>query len=87
MSPAIKLGSFDRIKSSFHLNGMLICYKAIDSKGEDGLSETAKTVMIKSIHYVTLVGLFILIIPAGLNPVFLCGNDFVWHQYWSEHHR
>ncbi|KAJ0074058.1 hypothetical protein DBB48_001325 [Bacillus altitudinis] len=34
------------------------------------MSETAKTVMIKSIHYVTLVGLFILIIPAGLNPVF-----------------
>ncbi|KML19921.1 hypothetical protein VK97_01330 [Bacillus sp. LK10] len=34
------------------------------------MSETAKTVMIKSIHYMTLVGLFILIIPAGLNPVF-----------------
>ncbi|WWL80671.1 hypothetical protein V6B65_06265 [Bacillus altitudinis] len=34
------------------------------------MSETAKTVMIKSIHYLTLVGLFILIIPAGLNPVF-----------------
>ncbi|MGD6976916.1 hypothetical protein [Bacillus altitudinis] len=34
------------------------------------MSETVKTVMIKSIHYVTLVGLLILIIPAGLNPVF-----------------
>ncbi|MCM2989435.1 hypothetical protein M3580_09335 [Bacillus safensis] len=33
------------------------------------MSETAKTFMLKSIHYVTLVGLFILIIPAGINPV------------------
>ncbi|GLF89187.1 hypothetical protein Saga11_04460 [Bacillus safensis] len=34
------------------------------------MSEKAKTFMLKSIHYVTLVGLFILIIPAGINPVF-----------------
>ncbi|AOZ88989.1 hypothetical protein BK049_10040 [Bacillus xiamenensis] len=34
------------------------------------MSEQAKTVTIKSIHYVTLIGLFILIIPAGLNSVF-----------------
>ncbi|MGM0815614.1 MULTISPECIES: hypothetical protein [Bacillus] len=34
------------------------------------MSETAKTVMMKSVHYVTLIGLFILMIPAGINPVF-----------------
>lgn len=36
----------------------------------EGSYETLKRVMIKSIHYITLIGLFILIIPAGINPVF-----------------
>lgn len=36
----------------------------------DQSSKTNRTLAVKIVHYVTLISLFLLIIPAGLNPVY-----------------